>query len=49
MDKTYTPDAAASGVTDGTTNTNAAVTDSFPYLGLPGGGYQTVPGTTKAS
>ena len=24
------------------------VTDSFPFLGLPGGGYQTVPGTTAA-
>jgi hypothetical protein len=49
VDPSYTPDAAASQVTDGTTNTNAAVTRSFPYLGLPGGGYQTVPGTTKAS
>lgn len=49
VDKSYTPDAAANAVTDGTTNTNAAATDSFPYLGLPGGGYQTVPGTTKAS
>jgi hypothetical protein len=49
VDKSYTPDAAASGVTDGTTNTNAALTKTFPYLGLPGGGYQTVPGTTKAS
>ncbi len=46
---TYTPDAAASGVTDGTTNTNAKTKENFPYLGLPGGGYQTVPGTTKAS
>ena len=27
----------------------AAVTGTFPYLGLPGGGYQTVPGTTAAS
>ncbi len=49
VDKSFTPDAAASAVTDGTSNTNAAVTGTFPYLGLPGGGYQTVPGTTAAS
>lgn len=49
VDSSFTPDAAASAVQDGTTNTNAAVTDNFPYLGLPGGGYQTVPGTTQAS
>ena len=49
VDPTYEPDAAASAVTDGTSNTNAAVTGAFPYLGLPGGGYQTEPGTTQAS
>ena len=49
VDPDYTPDAAASAITDGTTNTNAPLLKSFPYLGLPGGGYQTVPGTTKAS
>ncbi len=49
VDPDYTPDGAVEAVTDGTSNTNAAVTDSFPYLGLPGGGYQTVPGTTQAS
>ena len=49
VDPTYEPDGAASQVQDGTTNTNAAVTDRFPYLGLPGGGYQTEPGTTQAS
>ena len=49
VDPSYTPDDAASAVADGTTNTNAAITGSFPYLGLPGGGYQTVPGTTAAS
>ena len=48
MDPSFKPDGAASAVTDGTTNTNAAVTDTFPFLGLPGGGYQTVPGTTTA-
>lgn len=49
VDPTYEPDGAASAVEDGTTNTNAAVTDQFPFLGLPGGGYQTEPGTTQAS
>ena len=49
VDPSYTPDGAASAVTDGTSDTNAALLKQFPYLGLPGGGYQTVPGTTKAS
>ena len=49
VDPTYEPDGAASAIEDGTTNTNAPVTGEFPYLGLPGGGYQTVPGTTEAS
>jgi hypothetical protein len=49
VDPSYTPDGAASAVQDGTSNTNADVTGRFPYLGLPGGGYQTVPGTTAAS
>ena len=48
VDASYTPDGAASAVTDGTSDTNAAVSESFPFLGLPGGGYQTVPGTTAA-
>ena len=49
VDPSFTPDGAVSAVSDGTTNTNAAVTGSFPYLGLPGGGYQTQPGETAAS
>jgi hypothetical protein len=49
VDPTFTPDAAASAVQDGTTDTNAPLLAEFPYLGLPGGGYQTVPGTTAAS
>ena len=49
VDPSFKPDGAASAVADGTTNTNAAATDQFPHLGLPGGGYQTTPGTTKAS
>lgn len=49
VDPSYEPDGAASAIEDGTTNTNAPITGSFPYLGLPGGGYQTQPGTTQAS
>ena len=49
VDPSYTPDGAASAVQDGTTDTNAPLLDAFPYLGLPGGGYQTEPGTTAAS
>jgi hypothetical protein len=49
VDPGYTPDGAAGLVTDGTSNTNAASTNTFPYLGNPGGGFQTVPGTTQAS
>ncbi len=46
VDPTYTPDDAAGAVTDGTSDTNAPLLNKFPYLGHPGGGYQTVPGTT---
>ena len=49
VDPSYTADGAVSAVADGTTNTNATVTGTFPYLGLPGGGYQTEPGTTAAA
>ena len=46
VDKSFTPDAATAAIADGTTNTNSAATGRFPYLGNPGGGYQTQPGTT---
>jgi hypothetical protein len=49
VDPSYTPDGAASAVQDGTSNHNPAVLDVFPYLGHPGGGYQTTPGTTTVS
>ena len=49
VDPSFTPDGAAGAIEDGTSNTNAALLDEFPYLGLPGGGYQTQPGTTQAS
>jgi len=44
VDPSFTPDGAAAAVTDGTTNTNTPVTGTFPYLGAPGGGYQSMPG-----
>ncbi len=49
VDPSFTPDGAASAVQDGTSDTNAPTWELFPYLGTPGGGYQTTPGTTKAS
>jgi len=47
VDKSFTPDAAASKVTDDTTNTNDPYLTKFPYLGTPAGGFQTTPGTPK--
>jgi hypothetical protein len=49
VDPSFSPDAAAAAVTDGTKDGNAKLLKSFPYLGLPGGGYETRPGKTKAS
>jgi len=43
VDKSFTPDAAAALLTDGTSNTNAPYLNAFPYLGTPAGGYQTKP------
>jgi len=48
VDPTFTPDAAAAAVTDGTDNTNAPFTDQFPYIGAPAGGFQSLPGTPAA-
>ena len=48
VDPSYTPDDAANDIKDGTTNTNSRTLDRFPYLGAPGGGYQTDPGTTQS-
>ncbi|MBV9823913.1 MAG: DUF4331 domain-containing protein [Actinobacteria bacterium] len=45
VDKSFTPDAAAVVLVDGTSNTNTPYLDAFPYLGTPGGGYQSKPGT----
>ena len=49
VDPSFKPDGAASAIEDGTTNTNAKATNTFPYLGLPGSGYDTTQGKTKAS
>jgi hypothetical protein len=39
----YTPDAAASAITDGLTDADTTYLPSFPYLGTPQSGYQTAP------
>ncbi len=44
VDKSFTPDQAAGGLTDGTRNTNAPYMKYFPYLGTPLGEYQYLPG-----
>jgi hypothetical protein len=49
VDPSFTPDSAAGILTDGTTDTNGGTTATFPYLGNPGGGYETQPGTSAAS
>ncbi len=49
VDPDYTPDDAAGGVEDGTTNDNPAYMSRFPYLGDPNGGYQTTPGESAVS
>jgi hypothetical protein len=49
VDPSFNPDAAAGLLTDGTTDTNGGTTVTFPYLGNPGGGFQTVPGTTSVA
>lgn len=51
VDPTFTPDGAASLLEDGTTDNTPrpALLDQFPFMPLPGGGFQTVPGTSEAS
>jgi hypothetical protein len=49
VDPSFTPDGVASVLTDGTTDTNGGTTDTFPFLGNPGGGFQTQPGTTSVA
>ena len=52
VDPAFTPDGAASLIQDGTalppaSNNLPAFLTTFPYVPLPGGGYQTMPGTTS--
>jgi hypothetical protein len=42
VDKSFTPDAAAGKLTDGTSNTNSAYGHQFPYVATPASGYATV-------
>ena len=48
VDPTYTPDAAASALTDGSSNTNGAYQSTFPYAANPNSGYKVRPGTAAA-
>jgi hypothetical protein len=48
VDPSFTPDAAAKGIKDGTSYTGPAFLDHFPYLGDPIGGYQSRPGAPAA-
>jgi hypothetical protein len=45
VNSSYTPDAAAAAVTDGLTpaSVSRGFLSTFPYLGIPQGGYQTAP------
>jgi hypothetical protein len=43
VDKSFTPDGAASLLTDGLDATSTRYLSQFPYLGTPQGGYQTAP------
>jgi hypothetical protein len=43
VNKSYTPDGAASLVTDGLGPNSTRYLSRFPYLGTPQGGYQTKP------
>jgi hypothetical protein len=45
VDPSFTPDGAASLVTDGTTPADNPIPflDGFPYLGVPVSGYDVVP------
>ena len=43
VNQSYTPDKAASLITDGLDQTSTRFLSQFPYLGTPQGGYQTAP------
>ncbi|HEY2300045.1 MAG TPA: DUF4331 domain-containing protein [Jatrophihabitans sp.] len=44
VDPSFTPDAAAAVLVDGTSNTNPPLHNTFPYLGTPASGYASTPG-----
>jgi hypothetical protein len=46
VDPSYTPDAVAAQLTDGTRNSNQPLLSTFPYVGTPNGGYPSRPGTS---
>jgi hypothetical protein len=46
VDSSYTPDGAASVITDGLTDADSTYLTAFPYLGTPQSGYQTAPLST---
>jgi hypothetical protein len=48
VDASFTPDAAAAVLADGTSNTNLALLQGFPYMPDPAGGFQSTPGTPAA-
>jgi hypothetical protein len=49
VDPSFKPDDAASAAADGTKPIVPMGTWYFPFMPMPGGGYQTVPGTSAAS
>lgn len=49
VDPSYTPDDTAAKLNDGTTNTNSALLNDFPFIGLPGGGYEEIEPIPSAS
>ncbi len=49
IDSSYTPDGAASAITDGLTDADTTYLTTFPYLGTPISGYDTAPLSTIAS
>jgi Domain of unknown function (DUF4331) len=48
VDPSFTPDATASQLQDGSTYDNPPLQPSFPYVGTPAGGYQSRPGLPVA-
>jgi hypothetical protein len=48
VDSAFTPDAAASLLQDGRSNTNLPLLPTFPYMPNPAGGFQSTPGTPAA-